>query len=144
MSNVAPFPLFERPQDYVFEMTTLNSGEAKRLWRAAIKQAWNNRCAYCDHPPIDDKSLTIDHVKPRAHGGQDQTTNCIPACKRCNADKGSERNWVEWYRLQPFYSLEAELRIRHWLKTGEATLPHDGEDNAAWLDKQINAMLSAS
>lgn len=143
MSNVAPFPLFERPQDYVFEMTTLNSGEAKRLWRAAIKQAWNNRCAYCSQPPIDDKSLTIDHVKPRAHGGQDQTTNCIPACKRCNADKGSERNWVEWYRLQPFYSLEAELRIRHWLKTGEATLPHDGEDNAAWLDGQINAMLSA-
>jgi len=43
-------------------MTTLNSSQAKRIWRTAIKKAWNDRCAYCGNPPIDDKSLTIDHV----------------------------------------------------------------------------------
>ena len=136
MNNVA-LPLHERPTDYVFNMTVLNSSEAKRLWRAAIKEAWSNRCAYCDQPPIDDKSLTIDHVRPKSNGGEDRTTNCIPACRRCNADKGSTE-WVAWYRLQPFYSLEAELRIRHWLKTGQTQLPHDGEDNTAWLEEQIN------
>lgn len=26
--------------------------------------------------------------------------------------------WLEWYRLQPFYSLEAEMRIKQWLATG--------------------------
>lgn len=140
MNNVA-IPLHERPTDYVFNMTTLNSSDAKRLWRAAIKEAWKNRCAYCNQPPIDDKSLTIDHVKPKARGGEDRTTNCIPACRRCNADKGSEL-WVTWYRMQPFYSLEAELRIRHWLKTGQTILPNDRDDNTAWLDEQISALQS--
>ena len=39
----------------------------------SIKEAWENKCAYCDSPPISDESLTIDHVKPRSRGGQDCT-----------------------------------------------------------------------
>lgn len=96
----------------------MTSGEAKRQWKAAIKHAWDDRCAYCGRPPIDDKSLTIDHVRPRSRGGENRTKNCIPACKRCNLAKGSEE-WVSWYRLQPYYSLEAEIRIKHWLETGD-------------------------
>jgi len=134
MSDVS-FPLFEVPQDYVFNMTTLNSSQAKRIWRTAIKKAWNDRCAYCGNPPIDDKSLTIDHVKPRAHGGQDQTKNCIPACLRCNADKGSDQ-WMSWFRMQDFYSIEAEIRIKNWLIKGKVEFGN--EEDSIWLDKFIN------
>jgi len=88
------------------------------MWRKAIKAAWGNRCAYCNSTPIDDKSLTIDHVRPRSKGGEDRTTNCIPACRCCNADKGST-DWSTWFRKQEFYSSWREVEIRHWLSTGE-------------------------
>lgn len=133
--NEFEYPLYESPQDYVFNMTTLNSANAKRIWREAIKTSWNNRCAYCGDPPIDDKSLTIDHVKPKARGGQDQTTNCIPACRRCNAAKGSEE-WISWFKMQEFYTLEAEIRIKGWLSTGTVLLC--SEEDSIWFDNFIN------
>ena len=51
-------------------MTALTRREARQQWRNSIKEAWNNRCAYCGKPPIDDESITIDHVAPRSKGGR--------------------------------------------------------------------------
>jgi hypothetical protein len=137
MSSVAKVPLYERPSDYVFDMTTLNSADAKRLWRAAIKEAWNNRCAYCGATPITNNSLTIDHVRAKSRGGQDRTSNAIPACRSCNQKKAS-LEWVAWFRLQPFYSIVAEWRIREWLRTGEVPAFDSDEETAAWF----NSILS--
>lgn len=128
----------ETPDQLLFELKAMTSAEAKRQWRAAIKAAWSDRCAYCDRPPIDDKSLTIDHVKPRARGGEDRTTNCIPACKRCNHAKGSQE-WLAWYRMQPFHSIASEVRIRHWLDTGNVMDFFDPEASE-WLDDQLNQL----
>lgn len=109
--------LREQVRDYLFNLEAMTRKEAKRLWRQSIKDAWLNRCAYCNNPPIDDKSLTVDHVKPKAKGGEDRTSNCVPACTRCNHSKGSE-NWLEWFGRQEFYSLQAENRIRYWIEHG--------------------------
>lgn len=108
----------ESPDCLLFNLEAMTSSEARRKWRAAIKSAWNNRCAYCGTPPIDDKSLTIDHVRPRSRGGKDSTANCIPACHSCNHDKGSFE-WVAWFRMQPFYCYQTELDIKSYLETGE-------------------------
>ena len=118
----------------------MNSGDARRQWKAAIKAAWGDRCAYCGTPPIDDKSLTIDHVRPRSRGGEDRTTNCIPACRRCNHDKGSEA-WLGWFRMQPYYTLEAEIRIKHWLKTGKVLDFQDAE-TPEWLDGMLDSLFN--
>lgn len=91
--------------------------EAKHLWRKSIKDAWGNCCAYCGRPPIDPKSLTLDHVKPKSKGGEDKTSNCVPACKKCNHSKGSE-DMFEWYRRQNSYSMEREYKIRCWIEYG--------------------------
>lgn len=46
-----------------------------------------NRCQYCgDAFPTSE--LSIDHVVPRAQGGQDSWENLVCACVRCNARKG--------------------------------------------------------
>ena len=137
MSNVAKAPLHERPSDYVYNMTTLSSGEARRLWRAAIKEAWDNRCAYCGATPIEDQSLTIDHVKPRSKGGQDCTSNVIPACRSCNQEKGSDE-WIAWFRMQPFYTISAELRIKEWLKTGEVPVQESSMADVLWYDQILS------
>lgn len=136
MSNVEKAPLHERPSDYVFAMTALNSSQARRQWRAGIRAAWDDRCAYCDRPPIDEESLTIDHVRPKCKGGEDRTRNVIPACRRCNQAKGSEE-WVAWYRMQPFYSLSNELRIRNWIKTGTVECFNGCDGDTLWLDGVI-------
>lgn len=133
-------PLYERISDYLFNMSALTRREAKQQWRQSIKDAWANRCAYCGNPPIDDASLTIDHVRPKSKGGEDRTSNVIPACKCCNNRKGSEE-WVAWYRLQPFYSIESEWRIRQWLSGHQHNFSFYDEEDAKVIDEYATKLL---
>lgn len=108
-------------RDYLLALETMNKREARRLWREGIKRCWDDRCAFCNGVPIDDKSLTLDHVKPRSKGGQDLTSNLVPACTRCNTNKGSS-DWRQWYRLQSFYCPVREAEISAWLAQGDRHL----------------------
>jgi len=132
-------PVYERISDYLFNMSALTRREARQQWRNAIKESWNNRCAYCGRPPIDDASLTVDHVRPKSAGGEDRTSNCIPACLECNQAKSSQE-WVAWFRLQSFYTIESEWRIRQWLSRGLANFgPYDEEDSKV-VDDFLNTL----
>lgn len=136
------WPLHQRVSDYLFNMECLNKREAKRRWRQSIKDAWNNCCAYCGEPPIDDSSLTIDHVRPRARGGEDMMRNCAPCCLKCNQDKGSQ-DWIEWYRSQNFYCEIREQRIRRWMLQNfeefiaENEINFDENENYDFFEKLI-------
>lgn len=133
-------PVYERISDYLFNMSALTRREARQQWREAIKESWNNRCAYCGRPPIDDDSLTVDHVRPKSAGGEDRTSNCIPACLECNQDKSSQE-WIAWFRMQPFYTIESEWRIKQWLSRGLANFgPYDEEDSRI-VDKYANQVM---
>ena len=133
-------PVYERVSDYLHNMSALTRGEARRQWRQGIKDAWNNRCAYCGKPPIDDDSLTIDHVRPKSCGGEDRTSNVIPACRECNQDKSSQE-WIAWYRMQPFYSIAAEWRIQQWLKGGIQGFGPYSEEDSRIVDNYINQVM---
>lgn len=54
----------------------------------AIKAAYKGRCAYCGIKP---KQLTIDHVTPLARNGGHTPDNLVPACRPCNAAKGTRQ-----------------------------------------------------
>lgn len=43
-------------------------------------------CQFCGRQPGPDE-LTIDHVVPRAQGGESSWTNCVLACVSCNMKK---------------------------------------------------------
>lgn len=45
-------------------------------------------CMYCGET-YQESLLTRDHIVPRSKGGQDQWTNVVSACRRCNTAKGS-------------------------------------------------------
>ena len=47
-------------------------------------------CQYCAKQPGGEE-LTIDHVVPRAQGGQSSWTNCVLACVDCNARRLTAR-----------------------------------------------------
>jgi len=56
----------------------------RNLWRRDCKS-----CQYCGlEPPVDE--LTIDHIVPRAKGGQSTFENCVLCCISCNLKKGSK------------------------------------------------------
>lgn len=120
MTSQSRLPMYECVRDYLWNMEALTHKEAKKKWRQSIKDTWNNQCAYCGKPPIDDSSLTLDHVRAKCRGGEDLSANIVPADRDCNASKGSE-DWRQWFRRQDFYEQWREERIDYWLKYG--TLP---------------------
>ena len=57
--------ILHSPQQYLFNLQTTNTGQARRMWRQKIKERWEYKCAYCG----SDSELTIDHIVPRCKGG---------------------------------------------------------------------------
>ena len=89
-------PLFPTPDHYLQHLIAMTSPEAKRLWRRAIKEHFGNCCVYCGES-YELHELTLDHVRPKSLGGEDLTSNLVPACHKCNQDKGSN-HWLQWMR----------------------------------------------
>jgi hypothetical protein len=99
------------PKEYLFNLCTTSSGDAKRIWRKDIKESWNHKCAYCE----SEDNLTIDHIVPQSKGGLDTTRNVVCSCHSCNQSKGHE-HWKLWYVQQDFYSEERFDKIEEWMK----------------------------
>jgi hypothetical protein len=103
--------LYTSPQEYLFNLKTSSTQEAKRLWRRSIKEKWNHECAYCG----SDQNLTIDHVVPQCKGGSDFITNVICCCESCNRDK-AHTDWQTWFYNQEFFTEEKYNAILDWMK----------------------------
>ncbi len=89
-------PVLPTSEHYLQNLIVMQSAQAKKLWRQAIKEANNYECIYCGEKHHE-HDLTIDHVHPRTMGGTNITSNCVPACRSCNQSKGSQ-NWITWFR----------------------------------------------
>ena len=80
ISMTMPFPSIVRLSVYVrlpFKKIVLS--------RKNILRRDGHRCQYCGRAEVP---LTVDHVIPRARGGQDTWENLVAACVRCNNKKG--------------------------------------------------------
>lgn len=61
---------------------------SKRLGRVArqIKARDSHRCVYCGATAeTSGAHLHLDHLTPRAAGGEDVATNLVLACRSCNS-----------------------------------------------------------
>lgn len=58
----------------------------KRL-RFQIFRRDNFACRYCGLTAADGAVLEVDHIRPKADGGEDVATNLITACEDCNSGK---------------------------------------------------------
>lgn len=104
--------LLSSPDEYLYQLQASNKADAIRLWRKAIKDAWNHCCAYCGE---NKDQMTIDHVIPQALGGTDELTNVLCACHECNQDKG-HTPWEEWYIQQYFFTEARKDIIFDWCR----------------------------
>ncbi|UUO05189.1 HNH endonuclease [Blastopirellula sp. J2-11] len=83
----------------------------------------NYTCQYCGSRP-GSESLTIDHVLPRAQGGESSWENCVLACVECNHSKA---NRTPLQARMPLHSIPVRprwspvyaarrVRIESWAK----------------------------
>ena len=80
-------------------------------------------CQYCSDQP-GTEALTIDHVVPRAQGGESRWGNCVLACIGCNhrkADRTPQQAGMKLRRepvqpkWKPLYAAH-DMRIESWSK----------------------------
>lgn len=62
--------------------------ELRRVGRFRILERDSFRCIYCGMSSVENATeLHVDHIIPRAAGGQDIASNLVTSCKRCNLEK---------------------------------------------------------
>lgn len=76
------------------------------------------KCQYCGKT-FSHKSLTVDHVKPKAAGGKFKWTNMVAACKRCNAGKKDHHYSPIKQPKKPTYYQLAKKLLKHESITNE-------------------------
>lgn len=88
----------------------------------------NSTCPYCNGVMTFDRnapsSVTIDHVKPRAQGGNHDKENLLAVCKFCNERK-SDKTTILFFRLnepkklslKEYYNLNSYLELSNRLVT---------------------------
>ncbi|CAN92909.1 hypothetical protein sce2750 [Sorangium cellulosum So ce56] len=87
--------------------------------RALVREGFRARCAYCGvHEDAVGATLTVDHHRPRAHGGTDDVTNLVYCCARCNEHKGAY-----WHEQDPPY-----VRLLHPGRDNLAQHVHESDD----------------
>ena len=106
--------VYSTPGEYLFNLETLSSSEARRLWKDSIKDEWNRKCAYCN----SEENLTLDHIIPQSKGGKDDKHNILCACKSCNTLKG-HTPWKTWFSSQDFFTTERLTDIINWMTKEE-------------------------
>ena len=87
---------------------------AKARFRRSILDEFEHGCAYCGAKLVAGNT-TLDHVKPKAGGGQTERKNLVACCAPCNGLKGAQ-SWKEFFRSQPFYSADREAKIERWIR----------------------------
>ena len=62
--------------------------EIQQAGRFLILERDEFRCIYCGTSSVEDATqLHVDHIIPRASGGEDTAWNLVTACARCNHEK---------------------------------------------------------
>jgi len=102
--------VYMTPEAVMANLQALQRRQAVKQWRQSIKEAFDCKCAYCG---VHSSELTLDHVHPKTKGGEDLATNIVPACKRCNHEKGSF-HWKTWFQSTPDYCEERATQIEQW------------------------------
>ena len=123
--------LLEKQREYKRKMYATEEGKAKRKlekferrsankcgakytgkeWTSCL-EFFNNCDAYTGEPLNGD--VSVDHIIPIKAGGTNNINNLVPCKRSINSSKGS-KDWLEWYKKQPFYSKKRENKINKWI-----------------------------
>ena len=96
----------------LIHLDDLDPRRRRKAEKSALLSKLGGLCAYCGA----ENPVTIDHVLPQSQRPElkHYWGNQVGACPRCNGSK-SDREWLTWYRAQPFYCPSREANIRAML-----------------------------
>ena len=98
---------------YWIDDTTLVSRKAtKQRFRKRIINAWDSTCYVCGMPQ---EHITLDHLRPKAHGGTTSIFNLAPCCSLHNRQKGHNELW-SWWTQHECWDLGRAKRLISYLK----------------------------
>lgn len=60
-------------------------------WKKRLVE-FDYRCGYCLQK-FDEDNLWLEHIVGVGEGGPHRIENCIPACQKCNQQKGDKTLW---------------------------------------------------
>ncbi len=84
----------------------------EQFLRRRLSEAQNHRCCYCG-TRMTRRTVTLEHVQARTHGGRSTFENCVAACYSCNTERGIQRPFRFWYEKQRTISkMENVARLR--------------------------------
>jgi len=89
-----------------------------KLNKFNIKLRDEFKCQYCGKQHSH-RSLTIDHVKPKAKGGRNTWENQVASCKPCNAHKKDDHYSPIRKPIRPTYYDLAKKLMKHERVTNE-------------------------
>jgi 5-methylcytosine-specific restriction endonuclease McrA len=58
-------------------------------WKSKVL-AFGYKCVYCKKQQTTEERLTFDHLVPIGRGGGHFLANLVPACMKCNNEKGAK------------------------------------------------------
>ena len=102
--------MFKTEHEPLALLIELSPRLAKKRFREEIHKDWNHKCAYCGAD-----ATSLDHIIPKYKSGCSGRHNLVPACRRCNANKGSEE-MKAWYQKQDFFIEEKYDAIKTWVQ----------------------------
>lgn len=80
-------------------------------------------CAYCGASLEQGALLSLDHLRPASHGGQNAPTNLVTCCLRCNSARGN-RSVAAFARAVAEYTRgDAAAIVRHVRACARRALP---------------------
>jgi 5-methylcytosine-specific restriction endonuclease McrA len=97
--------------------------ERKALSRKNILLRDHNTCQYCGKQ-LSPAELTLDHVLPRAQGGESTWDNLVACCRGCNHRKGSktpEEADMTLRRTPRGYSMHVNRQIMRYLGRADSS-----------------------
>ena len=113
----------------------LRSGSMKisSLYRDERLKLMENRCCYCG----GGEHLSLDHLVPRAKGGEDRGDNLVYACRSCNSSK-SDTDFLVWCqskgRFPPLRVLRRYMKLAYGTLSDIGALDRPYEDLPLFCD----------
>lgn len=93
----------------------------RRALRQFSRLRYDFRCGYCGVSETNmGAEMTVDHFRPRVHGGADGRDNLVYCCHACNEFKGD------------YWQVEPDLRLLHPL-LDDLTLHYREQDDGTLL-----------
>lgn len=96
----------------------------RREKRLAIYLRDGCACVWCGAAVEDGARLTLDHIRPVALGGDNEASNLVTACHRCNSSRG-KRSVPVFARAVAEYlnhGVTADEIVRHVRRTVRRTI----------------------